>query len=655
MSVIVKIIGENDHSDEYIAAERLKKIINDTVPITAIGEIILFPSATLYGQAVKDVDLMMIGSIKNYSVQARFNHNDNFEEEEVFVESFCTTIEVKSHSASGISREGTNWRVKYPEGWHNVTRQSNDQKTAAFNYFKNSFGDSPFITNLIWFTEATEMELTTIGNVNGKKMLSNALPDYFDFSLVGKLLVLQRTPRIKDNRYRFECGFFGQDPSVYGKALGFFAKAKEGMGELTRKKIEQITHEELDVNMPSFEAGKMSIFRGRAGAGKTIDLIKLAIKIVDEKSKRVQILTYNRALVSDIRRLFTLAEIPDMFEEKCVSVNTMQSYFFGLINGCLYDGTLSDEKFLENYNQYLGEMIDFIKSDDDAKNIIKELCEDNPKLNWDYIFIDEAQDWSSKERDIILLLFDKEKVVVADGGLQFVRMIEPCDWTVVNGRENIKLKYCLRQKRNLIKFINQYACMYTTDYNKIIPSDKMAGGKIIVIKDKTQFFDVAKKELKNIKKSENAPYDMLFLTPSTLVNHDGERCFSMIKDFDRRGILLWDGTNENTRLEFAMDMEQARVLQYESARGLEGWSVCCIDFDEFLRIKMQQYVPTNDSNALFLESAEDKKMKYLLNWALIPFTRAIDTLIISLSDCESSEAKKIIELAEKNPDYVEII
>lgn len=96
MAVLVKIIGDNDGSDEYAAAEKLKQIIGNTVPQTAIGEIILFPSATLYGQTIKDVDIIMIGTLKNYSAMVSFDHDGEYSEEEVYLASFCTTIEVKS-------------------------------------------------------------------------------------------------------------------------------------------------------------------------------------------------------------------------------------------------------------------------------------------------------------------------------------------------------------------------------------------------------------------------------------------------------------------------------------------------------------------------------------------------------------------------------
>lgn len=81
---------------------------------------------------------------------------------------------------------------------------------------------------------------------------------------------------------------------------------------MTRKKIEQITSRELGECRPRFDGSSLNISRGRAWTEKMIDLIKVAIKLVDEEGAGVQILTYNRALVSDISRLFTLAELLDM-------------------------------------------------------------------------------------------------------------------------------------------------------------------------------------------------------------------------------------------------------------------------------------------------------------------------------------------------------
>ena len=70
------------------------------------------------------------------------------------------------------------------------------------------------------------------------------------------------------------------------------------------------------------------------------------------------------------------------------------------------------------------------------------------------MLIDEAQDLTQNEQKLFVLLFKKECIIVADGGHQFVRNIEVCNWSAIKERENIKLKYCLRQKNNIVKFIN---------------------------------------------------------------------------------------------------------------------------------------------------------------------------------------------------------
>lgn len=656
MAVHVAVIGENDRSDEYLAAESLRRIIETSVSESAMGEIILFPSATLYGQSVKDIDIMMIGLLKNCSAYVRFNVDGTLIEDDVYLESFCTTIEVKAHNVANVRREGTNMQVFYSNsGWHNATKQSNAQKTSAMNFFNSTLGDSPYITNLLWFVEVSKSELFGLMSFDGNTMPSNVLPTTFDFSDIVQKLALQTTPRNRNGRYIIDSRFNGRDTDAILKPLMFFSNTKAGVGKLTRKKIEQITSEGLEDKEPIYDKDVLNIFRGRAGTGKTINLIKVAIHLVDEKGARVQILTYNRALVSDIRRLFTLAELPDFFQEKCVYINTMQSFFFGIINGCIYDMKLSGADFLHNYQEHLKKMIDFMQSDPCARNKIKLLTEDNPKYNWEYVLIDEAQDWNELEKSLIIMLYGKNKVFVADGGQQFVRSVVPCDWTLVADRNSIKLRYCLRQKRNLVRFVNSYTKIMGDSHNAIVPSDSLVGGKVILILNDDEFYNVIREEKKEMLKAGNEAYDLLFITPSSLVQNElGQNSFKLLRQFEQNGLLLWDGTNENNRIDFSMDIEESRVLQYESVRGLEGWTVCCMYFDEYMELKEKAYIPDTEGNALFLESKEEKKKRFMLNWATIPFTRAIDTLIITLKNKDSAVSKQLIKLAEDHSDYIRI-
>lgn len=653
MSVLVTISGADKESDEYQAAEKLKTIIQNSLPASVIGEIVLFASATLVGQAVKDVDLMMLGILQNYSLDSEFvASSGKYEKNKVNISSFCTTIEIKSHDISGIFRVGTDFYVKYGKNSHCVTEQSNKQKIATMNFFKRTLNASPYITNVIWFIQATNDDIDGLLQSDGSHMPSNVIGSDFEYSRLMQLLVLQKPPHKTQQGYIFDSSYNNCKVDDLKKALLLFSKTKEKMGELTRRRIEQITSRAFNNNLLIDTKGKLSIYRGRAGTGKTVGLIQTAISLVDSQQARVIILTYNKALVSDIRRLFAIAELPDMFETNCVSINTMHSYFYHLVNQILYDGKMVGTKYLEHYGTTLKELLEFLQTSDGAVEMVREICHKNIYLDWDYILIDEAQDWTNLERDIILLLFDKGKIIVADGGQQFVRNLDVCDWSITRERNNIKLKYCLRQKENIIKFINCYSKKLGVVGGKILSCDNMLGGKVIILGDEN-LFHIHIQELEKLRNSGNIPYDMLYLVPHKLVKKNwGESGFALTHDFYNNGIKFWDGTNERNREEYPIDLNEVRLLQYNSARGLEGWSVFCLDFDTFIEEKFNEYSDDEHVNSLLLESSEERKLKYIFNWAMIPLTRAIDTLIITLKDKESETGKILKEISEECLDYV---
>lgn len=651
MAIKVSVFGAEKESDEYNAAVKLRNIIQSTTPESAMGEIVLFASATLYGQAVKDVDLMMLGSIQNYSLNSVFTDKDgNHIQDRVFVQSFCTVIEVKRHDISGIVLNGTDFYVKYGADLHCVTQQSNKQKISAMNFFISALSFSPFITNVIWFTQATPSEINSLLTNNGRRLPSNALGSDFEFKDLLHLLILQKPPFKTRAGYVFDSNYESCGLNDFQKVLQLFSESKEQMGELTRKRIEMISNKAFQDRSLIDSQGKVSIYRGRAGTGKTVGLIQTAISLVDEKSARVLMLTYNKALVSDIRRLFALAELPDMFEENCVAVNTMQSYFYRLANRILYEGKMSGDKFLSHYDKVLEELNSFL-SDPESVCLVKEEILEDSYLDWDYLLIDEAQDWNEAERDVVLKLFDKGNIIVADGGNQFVRRGKVCDWTAIHERNNIKLKYCLRQKENIISFLNLLTKTMGVTTGKILGTDKMPGGKVRIISS-DRLFETHNEEMKRLKEKENIAYDMLYLVPHSLVRKDGmDSCFAKKTEFEKNGVFLWDGTNSNNRESYSVRNDEVRVLQYDSARGLEGWTIVCMDFDEFIKEKDSEYVE-GEIDSLLLESPEEHKKKYIYNWVMIPLTRAIDTLVITLSDCESEIGRTLKSIADENPDFI---
>lgn len=651
MAVIINIVGIKNNSDEYLAAEYLKSVLERDLEKNVMGEIYIHPSVTLFGQAVKDVDIVVTGSLMNCIYTLNIQNEDGvFSNKKVEIRDFCTVIEVKSHGIRGIVREGTDFYVKYPESLHNVTLQSNKQKEACKSFILSmQNGISPYVTNMIWFTGISKEEFVSLSTVNGKKIRNNVLTNdliaYDFFQLLAWQFSLNPT---KNGMYYLSSHL----NNGLEKIFAYFDIAKAEMGELTRKRIEQMSKKAIG-NLLLTESDELVLYRGKAGTGKTVGIVQTAIKLVDEKEARVLILTYNRALVSDMRRLFAFAELPDLFQESCVSINTIHAFFYRIIKNGLYDGVLDSSLFLANYQTYMNELISFLESDCDAKEVLIENMSKDAQLNWDYCLIDEGQDWTPYEQRALLNLFSQKQVIVADGGMQFVRKKDICDWTLIDNRKSVKLKYCLRQKNNIITFINHYLSVLDMPSQKIMSNNKLPGGKIVISKYDNNTFSIIAEELKSMKKIGNVPYDMLVFTPGKYVDKDSESFIDKNK-FEVNNIPIWDGTSSFNRMEYALSSDEIRVLHYKSGRGLEAWTVVCIELDTYIESIIRSYKADEKVDSLALESEHDKRMKYLVNWLMIPLTRAIDTLIITLRDYDSTISKQILKIANEHPDYITI-
>lgn len=123
------------------------------------------------------------------------------------------------------------------------------------------------------------------------------------------------------------------------------------------------------------------------------------------------------------------------------------------------------------------------------------------------------------------------------------------------------------------------------------------------------------------------------------------------KDFEQEGIFLWDRMNSDNRDGCCVNTDEVRALQYDSARGLEGWGVVCVDFEVFMEEKEAEYID-GEVKSLLLESPEERKKKYLYNWAMFLLTRAIDILVITLKNSQLKIASFIREVADVCKDYV---
>ena len=102
----------------------------------------------------------------------------------------------------------------------------------------------------------------------------------------------------------------------------------------------------------------------------------------------------------------------------------------------------------------------------------------------------------------------------------------------------------------------------------------------------------------------------------------------------------WNGFNKSIRKDFSRDNDNIRMLHYESIRGLEGWIVVLDEIDQYY-----EYLITNKNTKLSENEAKQR--------ILIALTRPIDTLVISVKDRNSKFSKMLVEICEKNKDFVE--
>lgn len=217
-----------------------------------------------------------------------------------------------------------------------------------------------------------------------------------------------------------------------------------------------------------------------------------------------------------------------------------------------------------------------------------------------------------------------------------------------------------------MSFVNQYAKTVGLNWS-IDAKNELIGGKIII---STKDYDKAlhSRVLQECRSYENTAFEVLFLVPPNLVSRKNmvdkreeesiKKSFLLKDEFQRQNIGIIDETDIVARSNYIIDNNQSRLLQYESCRGLEGWFVVCLHFDDFIKYKLEAYEEeeqNSDNLELALESFEEKRDRAVYLWSLIPLTRAIDTLVITIKNKNSKTAQALRYIYELNPDFIEWI
>lgn len=119
------------------------------------------------------------------------------------------------------------------------------------------------------------------------------------------------------------------------------------------------------------------------------------------------------------------------------------------------------------------------------------------------------------------------------------------------------------------------------------------------------------------------------------------------------GYGIWDGVQDEVRRTFPKILDDLRILQYDSSRGLEGWISVNIGFDQFYQYKYDKYEEEGQQK---LWSEEEARKYFATRWLLIPLTRAIDTIVLQIQNPEHYLSKILRDIYESyDGEYIEWI
>lgn len=626
MSIKIIIIDNGVKTSESDAAIKLKQNIENGIPKDAEGDILIFTNLTLHGQSTRDVDLLVIGALNN----CKYPINNNPEHKFYHVNDFCIVIELKEHEAKYIHPKGTDLYVTYKEGHDkNATRQNEEQKYCFIKYFKKRYDYEPRTANFVWLKSISRQQLASIKN--GQNDIG-ALPNDFTFNEMMSLFISQQdTTRFyyspENKRFLVDINQLLNEARPVPKGL-----TARTFNKLIEKKIQK-SLENISIG------GDLTVFSGKAGTGKTFFLLQTALKLsTGSEAHNCLFLSYNHALVSDIRRLMSFVVDQENYDPETIGINTMYRFFNDLIRTVAPESIITFDDSEETVETKLKGLLELIKACGDEELACL-------RQEWEYILIDEAQDWTDTELNIITALYGREHVIAADGINQFVKCGQKQHFG--SKKNKVKLATSLRQETKLVKFVNAYIDAAKLPISEL-KDNNLNGGEVIVTAGYSDTFHATLLS-ECINDFGGCPYDMLFLAPTSMVD-PVKREFIYKESFEKANIHIFDGINPKLREQYAIDMNECRLYHYESCRGLESLITICLNFDELIQDKMDYYVDHPDPNVL--NTLEERRHNYVYTWSLMPLTRPVAKLVLVLKDPNSEVGRMLYDIHTRYSDIV---
>ena len=117
------------------------------------------------------------------------------------------------------------------------------------------------------------------------------------------------------------------------------------------------------------------------------------------------------------------------------------------------------------------------------------------------------------------------------------------------------------------------------------------GGRVLLVEgDLAAHAEIYDQLCAEAQQLGNYPVDLLACVPPSLVLHDEETPSVPGRQLVEKGKAVWDASSVDVRAHFPTDRNALRIVQYDSCRGLEGWTVINYGFDDFWNYKLKQWL-----------------------------------------------------------------
>lgn len=654
------IVSGLTEGDEYAAAKRLERRLLDLWPDLARSSndhVRIFVGLKMHGQKIEDLDLVVIGAFaepRQFDVEWKFYPRDAepFTPRSAKVRNFALVIEVKAHSATGVRFENSVASVRYVRNgqvsWECVT-EKNRAQMFEFKKWLDRYGlDNVHVQNLVLFTGLKERDLPQRPHV--------CIASDTSFERILNVLGQVTSPRDNDRRVTLSYGSDQAFEQLMAPNSPLFMTLEPT--PLDRRRMDLIAKSALPDTWLGDLGERQILLKGRGGVGKTVILLQMAYRAFDQSGQRSLVLTFNKALVADMRRTMSLLGVPRGVESGGVSVETVHGFMgrmmlrLGVIGG--YEG------YLEDFDRHKASLLEYLRSGAvTAVDLAEMMKADATDFDWDLVLVDEGQDWPGDEIAILNAVYGPRRLVVSDGVDQYVRG-SVADWTynLEKGQSTMRrLKKCLRMKSNLASFVADIAAGLGLDDWDLVPNADAAGGRVIIYEG-----DLASQPARiadlvgEARELGNYPVDLLAcVPPQSVVRTSCGSGSAAAEAYVLTGGRVWDGTARDVREHYPTDREELRFVQYDSCRGLEGWTTVNYNLDQLWDYKVHQWLSENNVHDPLRESREEAAERHAARWMMIPLTRAIDTLLINVSPAEGPLRSVLRRVADRRPDFVEWI